>query len=69
MTTEVKQGHRYRWHDRDVLAMTDESDNWVRVRELPKPGAADPWLGRRRYVPAAELTPQPMRYHGGEVPA
>jgi hypothetical protein len=62
--TEAKQGHRYRWYGRDVLAL-QSGNTLVRVAELV-PG--EPWLGEVRRVPAVELHPQPMRYFHDEVP-
>ena len=60
---EVKQGHRYRHGDTDVLVM--ESGRMVPVAEiLPGP----PWLGPRFFVRAEWLLPLPMRYFHGEVP-
>ena len=61
----AKQGHRYRLGDRSVLAM--ESGIVVIVREIDH---KEPYpLGKEITVKASWLQPEPMVYHGGEVPA
>lgn len=57
----ASQGHLYRLGDTLVLSM--ENGETVNVR--PK---TEEWLGDVLRVSAQWLTPEPMRYHKGELP-
>lgn len=58
----ARQGHLYEYGGARVLALT--SGTSVRVAPIE-----DGWLGQRYDVRAAWLTPLPMRYFHGQVPA
>ena len=61
----IKQGHRYSYSGRDVLAL--DSGHVARVAEIHP---NKPWpLGQEHTVKASWLVPLPMVYFGGEVPA
>jgi len=62
----AKQGHKYLFEGVEVIAM--ESGRIVHVREIV---SGDVWrqLGKRKLAPASMLTPLPMKYFGGQVPA
>lgn len=68
MTTHahlISQGHRYDYAGRQVLALG--SGHVAVVAEIHP---EKPWpLGQEHTVKASWLTPQPMVYFGGEVPA
>lgn len=65
MTGEAKQGHRYRdLSGNDVLAL--ESG---RVAEVARIIPGQDWLGRKYRAHAEWLTPLPMKYFHGKVPA
>lgn len=62
----IRQGQTYKDKRTGCTVMAMESGEVARVRELVM---GEPWLGRE-YVASSEwLEPQPMKYHGGEVPA
>ena len=63
----IQQGHKYRLgFYRDVLAL-ESGEGVVKVAELDN---TQPWgLGRPEHVPAQFLSPLPMRYFHGQVPA
>ena len=60
----AKQGHRYRYGDKDVLAM--QSGLVVTVREIDQTQAYP--LGSEITVKASWLAPLPMAYFHGETP-
>lgn len=61
----AQQGHRYRLHGREVLALSGGRDT-VKVAYV---NAKEPWpLGNPFEVSAAWLNPMPMRYFHGEIP-
>lgn len=68
MTThaaQVQQGHRYDYGGRPVLALG--SGHVAIVAEIHE---EKPWaLGQEHTVKASWLTPLPMRYFHGQVPA
>jgi len=66
----IKQGHKYEYAGREVIAIENISDGIVRV----KPIEADPFgawtgLGRDWLVLADDLKALPMKYFHGQVPA
>ena len=62
--SEVRKGNLYQWKDERVICVEVRGPRaWVReIRD----GAE--WLADRKEVRADDLTPLPMRYHGGELP-
>jgi hypothetical protein len=61
----AQQGHRYRLHGREVLALSGGSE-MVKVAHI---NTKDPWpLGSPFKVLADRLRPLPMRYFHGETP-
>lgn len=61
---EAKQGHRYRLGEKSVLAM--QTGYVVEVREIDMAEVYP--LVRPKTVKASWLQPEPMVYHGGEIP-
>lgn len=59
----AKQGHRYTYHQKNVLALA--TGPVVRVLEF---SLTDPWLSNIFTVSAEKLVPQPMKYFHGEIP-
>lgn len=59
----AKQGHRYTYHQKNVLALA--TGPVVRVLEF---SLTDPWLSNTFTVSAEKLVPQPMKYFHGEIP-
>lgn len=65
MTTVAQQGHRYHWGTADVIAL--ETGPVVDVREI---AANQPLgIGRKSRARAEWLTPAPMKYFHGQIPA
>lgn len=62
-TKTAKQGHRYSLHGQPVIALN--SGSTVKVLHFDD---QKPWIGRTEYVPAILLVPQPMKYHGNQIP-
>ena len=61
----AKQGHVYRYRLMRVMAL--ESGARVKVAEVDH---SRPWpLGKQFIVSACDLSPQPMAYFHGEIPA
>jgi hypothetical protein len=65
MTTIAQQGHLYRWRGVDVIAL--ETGSLVDVREIDPD--APLWIGRKEEAIADALTPLPMKYFHGQIPA
>jgi len=63
--TTAQQGHRYQYGHKEVFAM--ESGVAITVREIDETEAYP--LGAPIVVKASWLTPLPMRYFQGEIPA
>jgi hypothetical protein len=63
----IKQGHKYDYAGRTVLAMESKAEGVVRVRPI-EPTECYP-LGREWNVIAFDLKPLPMRYFHDQVPA
>jgi len=59
----ARQGHRYTYHQKNVLALA--TGPVVRVLEF---SPTDPWLSNIFTVSADKLIPQPMKYHGNQIP-
>lgn len=59
----ARQGHRYTYHQKNVLALA--TGPVVRVLEF---SLTDPWLSNTFTVSAEKLVPQPMKYFHGEIP-
>lgn len=59
----ARQGHRYTYHQKNVLALA--TGPMVRVLEF---SLTDPWLSNIFTVSAEKLVPQPMKYFHGEIP-
>lgn len=62
--TEARQGHKYSYRGVNVIALSSGSS--VRVAIL---SPNSPWLGVQFVAMARHLTPLPMKYFHGEVPA
>lgn len=60
----ARQGHRYTYHQKHVIALA--SGPVVRVLEF---SLTDPWLSNTFTVSAEKLVPQPMKYFGGQIPS
>lgn len=59
----ARQGHRYTYHEKNVLALA--TGPVVRVLEF---SLTDPWLSNIFIVSAEKLVPQPMKYFQGQIP-
>lgn len=59
----ARQGHRYTFHGEPVIAL--QSGVTVKVLHFDD---QKPWIGWTEYAPAVLLVPQPMKYHGGQIP-
>ncbi len=63
----IEAGHRYTYEGHSVLAMESAARGLVAVRRIdPQDPLA--WMGPRFFVSAERLTPEGMRYHGGQIP-
>jgi hypothetical protein len=59
----ARQGHRYTYHQKHVLAM--ESGWFVRILVFDP---ERPWVSYTTHARASKLEPQPMKYFRGEIP-
>jgi len=59
----ARQGHRYTYHQKNVLAL--ESGQRVKVLFFDP---EQPWVSKISKVFCNELIPQPMKYFHGEIP-